>query len=262
MVIWSESDKRRLRAQMRRIWGRSERVRAHTTQTPYPSLLQSTTWTETETWHTCNMKWSIPASARACTGTTGKRQGKALAEEICDLEAVFWAPSYTWSWKSTSGSNRNGWMVQAVSHREENGDVLLNVRSLHHSDHYKYGDIRVTSSHGGPSIRYIIQQHGTRDREGGLRISLSAAFRDGIHFLRFYILTFLFFSSTFLMSIEFGVSIYVESLGRPDPHHSNKLNPKHRMCSHWCPCTRRYWNPARLQVGRFKHAPAVPGYGV
>jgi hypothetical protein len=66
-------------------------------------------------------------------------------------------------------------MVQAVSHREENGDVLLNVRNLHHSDHHKYGDIRITSLHGGPSIRSIIQQHGAREREGGLRISLSAS---------------------------------------------------------------------------------------
>ena len=65
-------------------------------------------------------------------------------------------------------------MVQAISHREEDGDVLLNVRSLHHSDHHKHGDIRVTSSHGRPSIRSIIQLHGAREREGGLRISLSA----------------------------------------------------------------------------------------
>jgi hypothetical protein len=64
-------------------------------------------------------------------------------------------------------------MVQAVSNREENGDVLLNVPSLHHSDHHKYGDIRVTSSHGRPSIRSIIQLHGAREREGGIRISLS-----------------------------------------------------------------------------------------
>ena len=57
---WSESDKRRLRAQIRRIWGCSERARAHTTQNPFPTLLQSTTWTETETWYTCDMKRSIP----------------------------------------------------------------------------------------------------------------------------------------------------------------------------------------------------------
>jgi hypothetical protein len=36
---WSESDERRLRAQIQRIWGRSERVCAHTTRTPFPSLL-------------------------------------------------------------------------------------------------------------------------------------------------------------------------------------------------------------------------------
>ena len=84
------------------------------------------------------MKWSIPVSARTYTDTSGKRQDKALAEELCDLQAVFWAPTSTWSWRSTSGSNRAGWMVQAVSNRKENGHVLLNVRSLHHSDHYKF----------------------------------------------------------------------------------------------------------------------------
>ena len=120
------------------------------------------------------MKWSIPVSARTYTDTSGKRQDKALAEELCDLQAVFWAPTSTWSWRSTSGSNRSGWMVQAVSTREEDSHVLLIVRSLHHSDHHKYGDIRITSSHGGPYIRSIIQQHNTREREGGLRISLSA----------------------------------------------------------------------------------------
>jgi hypothetical protein len=171
---WSESDKRRLRAQIRRIWGRSERVCVHTTYTPFPSLQKSTERTETETWYTCDMKWSIPASVRAYTGTSGKRYDKALAEELCGLQAVFWAPSVTWSWKSTSGSSRAGWMVQAISRREEDGDVLLNVRSLHHSDHHKYGDIRVTSSHGRTSIRSIIPLHGAREREGGLRISLSA----------------------------------------------------------------------------------------
>ncbi len=102
------------------------------------------------------------------------RHDKALAEKLCDLQAGFWAPSSTWSWNSTSGSNRAGWMVQAISHREEDSNVLLNVRSLHHSDHHKYGDIRVTSSHGRSSIRSIIQLHGAREREGGLRISLSA----------------------------------------------------------------------------------------
>ena len=66
-------------------------------------------------------------------------------------------------------------MVQVVSTREEDGHVLLNVCILHHNDHHKYGDIRITSSHGGPSIRYIIQQHNTREREGGFRISLSSA---------------------------------------------------------------------------------------
>jgi hypothetical protein len=119
------------------------------------------------------MKWSIPDSVRAYAGTSDKRHDKALAEELCDLQAVFWAPTSTWSWKSTSGSNRAGWMVQAISHREDD-DVLLNVRSLHHSDHHKYGDIPVTSSHGRPSIRSIIQLHGARERERGLRISLSA----------------------------------------------------------------------------------------
>ena len=89
------------------------------------------------------MKWSMPASVRTYAGTSGKRHDKALAEELCDLQAIFWVPSPTWNWKSTSGSNRAGWMVQAISHREEDGDVLLNVRSLHHSDHHKYGDIRV-----------------------------------------------------------------------------------------------------------------------
>jgi hypothetical protein len=169
---WSESDNRRLRVQIRRIWGFSERARAHTTQTPFPSLLTSTTWTETETWYTCDVKWSIQVSARVYTSTS---QDKALAEELCDLQAVFWDPNSTWNWKSTSGSNRAGRMVQVVSHHEENGDVLLNVRSLHHSDHHKYGDIRITSLHGGPSIRSIIQQHDAREIEGGLRISLSVS---------------------------------------------------------------------------------------
>jgi hypothetical protein len=171
---WSESDKRFLHAQIRRIWGRSERACPHTTQTPFPSLLQSTEWIETETRYTCDMKWSIPVIVRTYTGTSGKRHDKALAEELCDLQAVFWALRSTWRWKSTSGSNRAGWMVQAISHREEDGDVLLNVRSLNHSDHHKHGDIRVTSSHGRPSIRSIIQLHDAREREGGLRISLSA----------------------------------------------------------------------------------------
>jgi hypothetical protein len=143
------------------------------TQTPFPSLLQSTEWIKTETWYTCDMKWIIPSSVRAYVGTCGKRHDKTLVEELCDLQAVFWAPSSIWSWKSTSGSNRTGWMVQAISHREEDDDVLLNVRSLHHSDHHKHGDIRVTSSHGRTSIRSIIQLHGAREREGGLRISLS-----------------------------------------------------------------------------------------
>ena len=44
-----------------------------------------------------------------------------------------------------------------------------------HSDHHKNGDIRVTSSDGGPSIRSIIQLHSARKREGVLRISLSAS---------------------------------------------------------------------------------------
>ena len=95
--LWSESDKRQLRAQIRRIWGRSERVRVHTNQTPFPSLLQSTTWTETKTWYMCD---------------------RTLTEELCDLQAaVFWALGSTWSWRSTSGSNR-------VSHHHMEGRLF------------------------------------------------------------------------------------------------------------------------------------------
>ena len=88
---WSESDKRRLRAQIRRIWGRSERVCAHTTHTPFPSLLQSTEWTETETWYTCDMKWNIPASVRTYTGTSGKRHGWYRRSHIVKKTATFFS---------------------------------------------------------------------------------------------------------------------------------------------------------------------------
>ena len=87
---------------------------------------------------------------------------RQVAQELCDTTAVFWAPTNTWQWASTSASNVAGWLVQAESTREEDGAVYAHILSLYQEEQHRWGEIRMTSVRGGVSIRSIDIQHADR----------------------------------------------------------------------------------------------------
>ena len=71
----------------------------------------------------------------AYMGRTGLTSDVQLAQEMCTLQVVFWAPPGTWTWSSTSSSNRYGWMVQATRYRIEEGRALVTIRSYINMTH-------------------------------------------------------------------------------------------------------------------------------
>ena len=167
---WTEEDRAALRSRILGVWAQTTSSDVMVTRTPHPTLLSSTPWTKRAVWFTCRMLWDFPPGFREFLSTTGSKNDIRLASDLCTRKAIFWAPKSTWLWKSSSVSNRAGWMVLAESYRVEKGEVLLTVRSLHQDEHHRNGDIRVTSKENGPSIRRLILDHS---RRAGLTIVLS-----------------------------------------------------------------------------------------
>ena len=166
---WTRDDQIALGRQVRSVVAVSTGKVTQQLCSPFPSRLDGDAWSRKHTWYTCQMRWRLPDSVLAYMGRTGLTSDVKLAQEMCTLQAVFWAPPGTWTWSSTSSSNRYGWMVQATRYRIEEGRALVTIRSLHQYDSHREGDIAVA---GQISIRSIIRQHSTRSN---LVTTLSAA---------------------------------------------------------------------------------------
>ena len=166
---WTQEDQIALGQQVRRIVSESTGEVTQRFRSPFPSRLDGDAWSRTRTWFTCQMRWMLPDSIRAYMGRTGLAVDTQLAQDMCHLGVVFWAPPGVWNWASTSSSNRHGWMVRTISHRVENGRVFVTIRSLHQYDSHREGDIAVS---GPVSIRSIAMQHSSRHN---LLATLSAA---------------------------------------------------------------------------------------
>ena len=170
--FWTRADQLAISSQVVQVYGSRTLQVKRQLKTPFPTCLTSDTWQETNTWYTCAIRWAFKESVRMMLVNRGIAWDRRVAQELCDTKAVFWAPTNTWQWASTSASNVAGWLVQAESTREEDGAVYVHIRSLHQEEQHRWGEIRMTSVRGGISIRSIDIQHADRT---GLMISMSAA---------------------------------------------------------------------------------------
>jgi len=154
---WSQVDQEALGGMVLRVQGHIVSNTSHTLCTLFPTLLSSSVWTETQTWYTCSVRWSLSLDIQSMLSTMGKAQDAKIAETIVQQKTVFWVPRDTWAeWATSSSSNRFGWIVQVVGKRSDgNGTTVLMIRSLHCNEFHRHGDINVTSPGKEISLRRI-----------------------------------------------------------------------------------------------------------
>jgi len=59
---------------------------SHTLCTPFPTLLSSSVWTDTQTWYTCSVTWSLPPDIKNMLSIMGKAQDAKIAETMLTAE--------------------------------------------------------------------------------------------------------------------------------------------------------------------------------
>jgi len=130
---------------------------SHTLCTPFPTLLSSSVWTDTQTWYSCSDRWSLPPDIQSMPSIMGKAQDAKIAETMLQQKTVFWVPGDTWAELATSStSNRFGWIVQVVGQSlDANGTTVLMVWSLHQDEFHRHCDITLTSLGKEISLRRI-----------------------------------------------------------------------------------------------------------
>jgi len=57
---WSHADQEALGRLVLRVQGHVVSNTRHTLCTPFSTLLSSSIWTDTQTWYTCSVRWSLP----------------------------------------------------------------------------------------------------------------------------------------------------------------------------------------------------------
>jgi len=120
---------------------------SHTLCTSFPTLLSSSVWTDTQTWYTCSIRWSLLPDIQSLLSIIGKVQDAKIAETMLQQKTIYWVPRDTWAeWATSSSSNRFPWIVQ----------VVLMVRSLHQDEFHHHGDINVTSPGKDISLQRIV----------------------------------------------------------------------------------------------------------
>jgi len=144
---WSQVDQEALGCLVVRVHGHVVSTTSHTLCTPFPTLLSSSVWTDTQTWYTCSVRWTLTPDIQNVLSIMGKAQDAKIAETMLQQKTVFWVLRDTWAERSTSSaSNRFGWIVQDVGQRSDaNGTTVLMVGSLHRDKFHRPGDINVTS---------------------------------------------------------------------------------------------------------------------
>jgi len=154
---WSQVDQEALSCLVLRVQGHVVSNTSHTLCPPFPTLLSSSIWNDTQTWYTCSVRWSLPTDIQDLLSIIGKAQDAKIAETMLQQKTVYWVPRDTWAeWATSSSSYRFGWIVQVVGQRSDvNGTTGLIVWSLHRDEFYRHGDINMTSPGKEISLRRI-----------------------------------------------------------------------------------------------------------
>jgi len=109
---WSQVDQEALGCLVLRVQGHVVSNTSHTLCAPFQTLLSSSVWTDTQTWYTCSVRWSLSPDIQNILSMMGKAQDAKIAETMLQQKTVFWVPRDTWAeWSTSSSSNRFGWIV-------------------------------------------------------------------------------------------------------------------------------------------------------
>jgi len=94
---WSQVEKDALGCLVLRVHGHVVSDTSHPLCTPFPTLLSSSVWTDTQTWYTCGVRWSLPPDIQIMLSIMGKAQDAKIAKTMLQHKTVFWVPRDTWA---------------------------------------------------------------------------------------------------------------------------------------------------------------------
>jgi len=86
---WSQVDQEALGCLVLRVHGHVVSDTSHTLCTPFPTLLSSSVWTDTQTWYTCIIRWSLPPDIQNMLSMMGKAQDANIAKTMLKQKTVF-----------------------------------------------------------------------------------------------------------------------------------------------------------------------------
>jgi len=98
----SQVDQEALGCLVLRVQGHIVSNTSHTLCTPFPTLLSSSVWIDTQTWYTCSVRWALPPDIQNMLSIIGKQQDAKIAETMLQQKTVFWVPRDTWAEWATS----------------------------------------------------------------------------------------------------------------------------------------------------------------
>jgi len=78
---WSQVDQEALGCLVLRVHGHVVSDTSHTLCTPFPTLLSSIVWTDTQTWYTCSGRWSLPPDIQNMLPIMGRRKTPELQRQ-------------------------------------------------------------------------------------------------------------------------------------------------------------------------------------
>jgi len=79
---WSQVDQEALGCLVLRVHGHVVSSTSHTLCTPSPTLLSSSVLTDTQTWYTCSVRWSLPLDIQIMLSIMGKVQDAKIVETM------------------------------------------------------------------------------------------------------------------------------------------------------------------------------------
>ena len=79
---WSQVDQEALGCLVLRVHGHVVSSTSHTLCTPSPTLLSSSVLTDTQTWYTCSVRWSLPLDIQIMLSIMGKAQDAKIAKTV------------------------------------------------------------------------------------------------------------------------------------------------------------------------------------
>ena len=92
---WLQVDQEAPGCLVLRVHGHVVSDTSHTLCTPFPTLLSSSVWTDTQTSYTCSVRWSIPPDIQNVLSIMGKAQDAKIAKTMLQQKTVFWVPRDT-----------------------------------------------------------------------------------------------------------------------------------------------------------------------